>query len=50
MGIADSVHLANNIIKNIESGHDFGLELALSEYENNAKLMNYTTVIYFFIS
>jgi hypothetical protein len=44
MGIADSVHLANSIIKNIESGHDFGIELSLNEYENNAKAMNYATV------
>lgn len=44
MGIADSVHLANTILKNIESGHDFGLELSLNEYENKAKLMNYATV------
>ena len=41
-GIMDSVLLANNIIKNVKAGHDIGDMLALSEYEAQAKVFNYS--------
>ena len=33
MGLSDSAHLANIIIKNKRVGHDFGKEMYLEDYE-----------------
>ena len=38
----DSMLLANNVIRNIKSGHDIGDMLALGEYESKAKAFNYS--------
>lgn len=41
-GIMDSILLANNIIKNVRSGHDIGDLLALGDYEAKSKAFNYS--------
>lgn len=45
MGINDAAMLANCIIKNSRTGNDIGLQQSLSEYESQAKVMNYSTSI-----
>ena len=42
MGMNDAIGLANNIIRNLKHGNNIGEEIALKEYESQAKVWNYT--------